>query len=61
MARTGPAHSLIPKKKGAKNPHFTEQGFLPITCPLKTVKISQNFAALATQNNETRRRILIFN
>lgn len=60
MDPTGPAHSLIQKKK-SKNPYFTEQGFLPITCPLKTVKISQNFAALATQNNETRRRVLIFN
>lgn len=51
MDPTGPAHSLIQKKK-SKNPYFTEQGFLPITCPLKTVKISQNFAALATQEED---------
>lgn len=61
MARTGPAHSLIQKKGKSKNPHFAEQGFLPISCPLKLVKISQIFATLDTQNNETRRSVLIFN
>lgn len=60
MDPTGPAHSLIQKKKEQKS-LFYRTGVLTYNLPLKTVKISQNFAALATQDNETRRRVLIFN
>lgn len=43
MARTGPAHSLIPKKKGAKKSSFHRTGVLTYNLPLKN---GQNFAKL---------------